>query len=74
MIEIPSHIFRAVDIIVAATTLLPLYITQYRWAPIRSIIMKEKKGFKELSTIATFAGLLGTFRHISPITIIFLST
>ena len=48
-----------VDLLVSTITLLPIWLTQYRWAPIRAIILKDKKGFKELSTIVIYAALLG---------------
>ena len=46
------------DLIVCITTILPLYITQYRFQPVREIILKEKRGFKELSLVAVQAALL----------------
>ncbi len=58
---VPLH---GVDILVSTITLLPIWITQYRWAPIRVILLKEKKGFKELSTIVSFAGLLGRYIYM----------
>ena len=47
------------DLLVSVVTLFPLWLTQYRWAPVKVIINKQKKGFKELSTVVSFAGLLG---------------